>query len=593
MQEQAVAEGFITDARRRRSVEDHARVLDTTADPGLSATVILRFCFDPTRVPAPAAATTAAAGPPTSFTVPADTLVANATADETSVVFATELALEVFPELDALALFQDGATGDVSVLLAPLPGVERLTAGRWLVFAAEGDPHGTRHVVRITEVDRTAEVTRVLWDPRRPLPAAFAAVGDGDTPRTVVYANVVPAHHGLPLDELGEDDSDLLLGRWRSLLAFPANGGAGLEVPVPLAPISVQIMGYPFPGDVPRVGTTMLRVAVDGETWTRVDDLSAWGPDDRVFAVRSADDGGVVLRFGDDVNGTALPARTVQMSLAMRVGLGAAANVGPGQLTSLVQLGPVASDDDAWLQAITDLSARDAVLRTVLTVANPTDAVEGRDPEDIDALRYRAPLNVLDGQSAVTPSDCERLLEELPEVSAARAEVLGSGVRPLVRVTVLLRDDASLGDPERLRRFADARRVLEDARLLGCDVETVPPQWVPLDLDALVDADPHVSAPALRDSVVEAVAGTGGMLDPDEIGLGGDVRLSILYQTILAVPGVTGTVVRQFRRYEPGAVDCLADGLIPIAPGEVAVLRVPGGGAIDGLFTVTVRGGLQ
>jgi hypothetical protein len=159
-------------------------------------------------------------------------------------------------------------------------------------------------------------------------------------------------------------------------------------------------------------------------------------------------------------------------------------------------------------------------------------------------------------------------------------------------MTVLLRDDDVLGDDERLRRFADVRRTLEGIRLIGFDVEAVPPAWVPLDLDALVDADPHQPAPALRDAVIEAVAGAGGMLDPDLIGLGGDVHLSALYQTILAVPGVTGVVVRRFRRLEPGAVDRLADGTIPIAPGEVAMVSAPDGG-MSGLFTVTVRGGLQ
>ncbi len=45
-QERAVAEGFLDDARLRRSVEDHVRPLDYDVDPGLSATAMLRFRLD-------------------------------------------------------------------------------------------------------------------------------------------------------------------------------------------------------------------------------------------------------------------------------------------------------------------------------------------------------------------------------------------------------------------------------------------------------------------------------------------------------------------------------------------------------------------
>jgi hypothetical protein len=587
MQESAVAEGYIGQARRRRSVEDHARALDCPPDPGLSATAMIRFQLDPTVVNVPP-------GTPR-FVVTTDTLIGNPTADEAAIFFATEEPLVIVPEIDVMWLSQATAAGDVQAYLADQPGLDQLAVGRWLVFAADGDPHNPGCVVKITVIERAGDVTLIQWDPRRPLPGPFAARGDGSgAPLAAIYGNVVPAHHGIPLWTLdGETaDTDPLFGRWRQLLTLTVEGGPSTEVPLPLAPVSAPASGYPLPSDTARAGVVSLRVSVDGDEWQLADDLSLYGPGDQVFVLRSADDGGTVLRFGDDVNGTSLPPRPVQVDLDVRIGLGKVGNVGVGQLTRLIQLGPGGTSAATWLGDTPPGPPSDDLLRALITVSNPLPAVEGRDPDPIDHLRYRAPLGVMDALSGVTPADCERLLEDLPEVAAARAQVLDGGPRPLIRMTVLLRDDDVLGDDERLRRFADVRRTLEDIRLLGFDVSAVPPTWVPLDLDALVDADPHQSAPALRDAVIQAIGGVGGMLDPDVIGLGGDVHLSALYQAILQVPGVTGAVVRRFRRLEPGAVDHLADGTIPVAPDEVAIVLAPDGGA-SGLFTVTVRGGVQ
>jgi hypothetical protein len=166
-------------------------------------------------------------------------------------------------------------------------------------------------------------------------------------------------------------------------------------------------------------------------------------------------------------------------------------------------------------------------------------------------------------------------------------------VQPLVRVTVLLRDEDTIVDAERLRRWAEVRRRLEQVRLLGFDVEAVPPTWVPLDLDLAVDADPHAHASDLHALVVDAIAGQGGLLDPDRSGLGGDVHLSTLHQTVLAVPGVRGLRVKRFRRMEPGAREWLPEGFIPIGPDEVAVIRGPQRAGKDGVLTVTVCGGLR
>src|SRR5690606_27673317 len=145
----------------------------------------------------------------------------------------------------------------------------------------------------------------------------------------------------------------------------------------------------------------------------------------------------------------------------------------------------------------------------------------------LERVRYRAPLALARPLSAVRPEDHARVARALPEVIAATARAVPGPLRPVIRVTVLLAGDDTLDDAERLRRWAVVRKALEDARLIGFDVATVPPRWVPLDLDLVVDAAPHAEAGALRDAVIASLAGDGGLLDPSpRAGLGGDVHLA-------------------------------------------------------------------
>jgi hypothetical protein len=606
-QERATAEGFLEDARLRRSVEDHVRPLDYLADPGLSAVTLLRFRFDFAHVAGVIAERTVEAAATSDSTraawltgtlaaleeiaddgaieIPAGTLAANARNDDQVIVFATEEPLPYFPDLDEVGLVDDLPEGTTTAILAgKLPGI---AVGRWLVLWRGPGLGG--HVVRITTLTPGTDVVAIGWDPRRPLPWPLAA-NEG-----VVLGNVVPAHHGVPLSTLptsgtagGDAES---LARYRALLDLEVVGGPSTEVVLPYSPVSVHATGYPLPGDEGRRGKPRIRVLIDDDEWHRVDDLAGADPGDEVFALRSSADGRAAIRFGDGrSSGAALPSRVSRVRLDLTVGLGRAGNVGPDVINRLLHV-PV----DASRGPITGFLFREDMetIRGLMTVGNPLPAIGGRDAEPIDVMRYRAPLLAARPLSAVTPDDYERVALALPDVAGAYARTVTAAVRPVVRVTVLLRDEDTLDDDEHLRRWAAVRSALESARLLGFDVETVPPRWTPLDLDVVVDANPHYEAGALRDMVIGAVAGDGGLLDPDVGGLGGDVQLADLYRTILAVPGVAAARVRRFRRLEPRAKECLPEGVIPMGPDEVAVVRGPRRPDADGVFTVTVCGGMR
>lgn len=586
-QDAALAEASMPSARLRRSVEEHARLVDYEPDPGLSATTMLRV-----EVVDPAALDLLSTGRPGArpFLVGRDTVAVNPDAGEEPVVVSTEEDLLWLASLTEVALARDVLPGENHALLTG--DLLDLRAGRWLVVEPAD---GTPHVVRATLVELGTDTTLVWWDPRRPAPRRFAAGA------TRVLGNVVPAHHGLRVSprwapRLADPDLAAQVEQVTPLLDVVAEAAPGeaLEIPLPLAAVSRVAPGWPFPDSPPRTGQADVAVAVDGEPWRPVRDV-ATDPGE-VFAVAAQPEGSLVV-LGQP---GALPARPVRVTVTARLGIGAVGNIGAHTVTSLVALGPTSDrlPDDLGFDG----------LRRAVRVDNPVPGLGGRDPEPLDRIRRRAPWVARTPVTAVTPADYVRLLEELPEVAAARARVLELGERRVVRTTLLLRDEDTLvpggrtpgtvdlldpvRDAERLRRWSLARRRLEAIRLLGFDVELVPPTFVPVDLDVVVDAHPWARAEQVHADVTDALAADGGLFDPDVTGLGGDVHVDAILRRALAVDGVRAARVARLRRLRPGAEEHAVDGTLPVADEEVAVLRRPYGDGPDGLLTVQVCGGV-
>ena len=69
-----------------------------------------------------------------------------------------------------------------------------------------------------------------------------------------------------------------------------------------------------------------ITVAVDGAAWTRVQSLRRAGPDERVFALSTEDDGTTEVRFGDGSRGLRPPAGST-LTVTYKMGGGATGNV--------------------------------------------------------------------------------------------------------------------------------------------------------------------------------------------------------------------------------------------------------------------------
>src|SRR6185503_11019056 len=153
-----------------------------------------------------------------------------------------------------------------------------------------------------------------------------------------------------------------------------------------------------------------------------------------------------------------------RLRFELAIGAGRGGNVGEGVLGRLLYV-PV----DTTRGPLTGWLFREDmdVIRGLLAVDNPIAAIGGRDPEPGHRMAYRAPLLAARPLSAVTAEDYERVARALPDVAGAHARVVAGSVRPVMRVTVLLRDEDTLDPDERLRRWASVRAALEHARLLG------------------------------------------------------------------------------------------------------------------------------
>jgi predicted phage baseplate assembly protein len=219
-----------------------------------------------------------------------------------------------------------------------------------------------------------------------------------------------------------------------------------------------------------------LEVLVDGVRWHEVPSLHGCGPAERVYTVRSEDDGTPVVQFGDGVNGARLPSGRGNVRATYRVGSGLAGRVRAGQLTAALDRPPGLVD-----------------------VTNPLPAEGGADPESVDDARRNAPTTVRTFGRAVSLRDVEDLARASGEVAKAQATWVWDGHGRAIHLTVAAQGGAELGGESlrRLRAALDAARdrnhrlTLANVRRVGVVVRaavTVDPDRVRADVEAAATA---------------------------------------------------------------------------------------------------------
>jgi len=255
-----------------------------------------------------------------------------------------------------------------------------------------------------------------------------------------------------------------------------------------------------------------LTVRVGGVAWHEVGEIARAGPTDRVYQLITADTGDASVRFGDGVRGARLPTGTGNVSATYRVGLGRAANLGPGRLS----------------QPLTKPLG-------VTSVTNPLPASGGAGPDDDEAIRYRASLGVLAMDRLVGLGDYATFTLARAGVGKAAAYRIAAGGRELVQVSVVgvggaaVEQDSDLraGLVAALHRYGDPSVPVEVA---GCE-------RLQLVLEATISFDPDYSWQLLEPKLLAAVDRRFGVA-AQQIGHG--VFASDVVACLNSVPGLIG-----------------------------------------------------
>jgi predicted phage baseplate assembly protein len=311
---------------------------------------------------------------------------------------------------------------------------------------------------------------------------------DLDTRTAVLLGNVALAGHG-------ESVRDEPLGSGDAAKAFQ-------RFALARAPLT----------HVPGAGST-LELLVDGVRWHERPSLHGAGPTDRVYVVRTQEDGTSAVQFGDGVNGARLPTGNGNVRATYRIGAGLAGRLGPRRLTSALDRPPGLVD-----------------------VTNPLPAEGGADAETVEDARRNAPTTVRTFGRAVSLRDLEDLARASGEVAKAQATWVWDGHGSSVHLTVAAQGGADLG-AESLRRL---RGALDGARDRSTLLAVANALRVPVVVAATVAVEPdRVRA----DVEAAAHAALVAALSFERAELGRPLRLGDVYVALQAVPGVVSADV--------------------------------------------------
>jgi hypothetical protein len=363
--------------------------------------------------------------------------------------------------------------------------------------------------------------------------------------------------------------------------------GIPVEQSTPVGPIVIgssrgepnQVFALPGTGVVRDSVQVQVEEGAGWVRWDRRDsllfDVAADGraqlshPDARHYQLLVAADGVTHAVFGD---GRRPPPGTNNVRATYRVSGGAAGNLAAGTI----------------VEALTPIA-------TLRSVVNPHDSAGGSDLERADhAIRY-APLAFRSMNRAVTESDYVALAQRTGTVSKVRA---ASHAWNQIDLHVVPAGPSWRPVPEALRLWLLA--YFEDKRMAGTLVRILDTESVPVD----ISLDLTVDGRFVTDSVVsQTESAVAALLAFDVVDFGQTLFASDVYAVAEAVPGVSGVLVRRFRRRDAVAPDIeeqLARHNLPAIHDLPAFLRaaisseVPGGGRIElGEFELPALGQLE
>ncbi|HJP66968.1 MAG TPA: putative baseplate assembly protein [Actinomycetota bacterium] len=282
----------------------------------------------------------------------------------------------------------EAVQGDTIVLDGLVDGLE---PGQALAFMVQRAPEETMappdgEIAFIESVTVDAEGTHTVVQLTKPLAKVYARS------TLLINVNTAPATHGETVKEvLGSGD------------ATAANQSFTLKR-APLTYVAAS---------TPTGARSTLAVSVDDVEWGESPSLYGRSPRDRVYIIRTSDDGRSSVTFGDGTAGQRLPTGQANLVATYRTGIGPDGQVAAGALT-LLQTRPLG----------------------VRSVENPVDATGAAAAERLDDARTNAPLTVLTLDRMVSLVDYEDFVRSFAGIGKSQASALWLGSSHIVHVTV-------------------------------------------------------------------------------------------------------------------------------------------------------------
>lgn len=316
------------------------------------------------------------------------------------------------------------------------------------------------------------------------------------------------------------------------------------------------------------------------ETWTAQSDLLGSTSSDRHFVAEIDDDGRAHIRFGDGDTGRE-PEPGTAFIAGYRAGNGIDGNVGAETITRLV-------------------FENDVVQGVTIRVRNPLPASGGRSAEPVEEVKAFAPRAFRKPpQRAITADDYALLagLDSIgarnPDIQKAAAQLAWNGAWTVAGVVL----DAAGVPAAGTSLVGRVNTLLQRYRRMGHDLDVAAAQDVPVELEIEICALPHYARGDVKRAVLDAFSnrllpnGARGFFHPDNLTFGDGIYVSRIIAAAQRIDGVLDVQVKVLRRLLTKNNPDFADGVLRLAPFEIARLDNDAAEPDNGVLRVVVRGG--
>jgi predicted phage baseplate assembly protein len=263
-----------------------------------------------------------------------------------------------------------------------------------------------------------------------------------------------------------------------------------------------------------------LKIWVNDMQWHERSSLYGCLPDERVYVIRTSDEGQTTVQFGDGRTGATLPSGQNNIQAVYRKGIGRGGNLDDGRL-ALLMTRPLEVKD----------------------VINPVTAGGGDNQEALEEARRNAPLTVMTLDRIVSLQDYEDFARAFAGIGKALASWIWDGLRQSVFVTVAGVNGVAVPTDSLLYRNLVKALLKAGDPSIPVTVGTYRPVY--FKLRANIKVDPDYQADRV---LTESRAALKAQFSFDARELGQPVALSEVIAVLQHVGGVLAVDVDQFTR---------------------------------------------